>query len=129
MTRSCRRLPLIGLGAIVSFIGCTTVEVRPLRDPVIPRVEDWKTVAIYDDCAEISEPFEEVAVLEVSSAPTKEEMLRDCQRRAAAMGANGILVEKIAKHRESDWCEVGGVPVMIAHDAWHGRVLAILETP
>jgi hypothetical protein len=39
-----------------------------------------------------------------------------------------MLIEVVAKHRESVWCEMANTPVMIPCDAWHGRVLAILLT-
>ena len=120
---------LLALLAVLFLIGCTTMSVTPLAERPLPQVEDWETVAIYDDSTEITEPYQEVAVLAVSSAPTKEKMINDCQRRAAAIGANGILIERAAKHGQSAWCRTGSVPVMVPHPAWHGRVLAILVTP
>ena len=129
MTRFSLPFLLAGVATLVFSSGCTTMSVTPLRQQPLPQVKAWETVVVYADSGEIDGPYEEVAVLNVPSAPTKEKLLHDCQCRAAALGADGILIEEIAKHKGSAWGEIGGVPVMLAHDAWHGRVLAVLVTP
>ena len=120
---------IVVLLVVLFLFGCTTMNVAPLQTSNRPAVEDWEKVAIYDERSEIGESFEEIAVLEVESAPTREEMIRSCQRKAASMGANGILVEEAARHGQAAWCRRGEVPVDVPHPTWHGRVVAVLVAP
>ena len=107
------------------LIGCTRMKIITLSEPVVPELLDWKQVQVYDDIEQVTGSFQEMAVIEVKSAPTWRKMIRDSRRKAAAMGANGIVVQRTGKHDETLPVFVAGVIIMTDSEYWDGRVLAI----
>ena len=108
------------------LLGCTRMNVISLSDQSLPQLQHWSQVAVYENIAEVSESYQEVAVLEITTAATKKKMIRDSQRRAADMGANGIVLEHLGKHTDFNLIFNGLVFVPVSDDRWDGRILVIL---
>jgi hypothetical protein len=120
---------LARLGALIlvaSFAwGCTSMNVTQRNDQAWPALPEWRDVEVYDDASEVGGAYEEVAVIEVTSAATRGRMLRDCQRRAAELGANAIVIERAGTHGQMQPIVAGSVTTFMWSDRWDGRIVAI----
>ena len=107
------------------LLGCTSMKVISLSDQPLQQLRHWTEVSVYEDIREVPEPYREIAVLEISSAVTKERMVLDCQRQAAELGGSGIVLEHLGKHTESNLLFFGDGFILVADERWDGRVLVI----
>jgi hypothetical protein len=101
------------------------MEVIKLSGQPLEQLRDWTEVDVYEDIEEIPKPYAEIALLEISSAVTKERMLLDSQHRAAELGGTGIVLEHAGTHTEMNMIFVGDVFIPVADERWNGRVLVI----
>ena len=106
-------------------LGCTSMRVISLSDQRLPQLRHWTQVDVYEHIGEVPESYREIAVLEISSAVTKEKMLRDSQRRAAELGRSGIVLERVGKHEEMSLIFYGDGFIPVCDERWDGRVLVI----
>lgn len=105
--------------------GCTLMKVTSLGDQPPPREQHWTEVGVYQDIGDVPGTYQEIAVLEIRSALTKKKMLYDCQRRAARLGANGIVLQQVGRHDELVPIFTGSVYIPVVSEQWDGRILAI----
>jgi len=106
-------------------LGCTSMNVISLSDQSLQQLRHWTEVDVYEDIGAIAEPYEEIAVLEISSAVTEKRMVLDCQRRAAELGGSGIVLEHVGRHTEMNLLFIGDAFIQVADERWDGRVLVI----
>lgn len=122
-TRILRICSVLLLPALL--LGCTRMKVVELCDQPRPPLPHGTRVQVYQDVGEVPGAFEEIAVLEITSAVTRKRMLSDIQRRAAGLGADGIVLEQAGKHEEPARVFTGDLFIPIAAEYWDGRALAI----
>ncbi len=107
------------------LLGCTSMKVVRLSDQSLPQLRHWTEVDVYQDIGKVPSSYQEIAVLEISSAVTKEKMLRDSQRRAAELGGSGIVLERVGKHEEMTLIFYGDGFIPVCDERWDARVLVI----
>ncbi len=116
-------LPVLLLPAMMA--GCTLMKVTSLGEQPPPHEQHWTEVDVYQDIGDVPEAYQEIAVLEIRSALTKKKMLYDCRRRAARLGANGIVLQQVGRHDELVPIFTGSVYIPVVSEQWDGRILAI----
>lgn len=101
------------------------MTVISLNNQSFEQQRHWTQVDVYEDIQEVPKPYTEIAVLEISSAVTKERMVVDSQQRAAELGGSGILLEHAGTHTEMNMIFFGNGFVPVVDERWEGRVLVI----
>ena len=125
MSTAKRRCSLSILLLIALITGCTQMNQINLTDDQMPSIGHWSLVNVYENFEDVSDNYREIAILEIKTAVSKKKLLRDCQRRAADLGANGIVLEQLGKHSDFTMIVAGSVIFPLVDERWDGRVIVI----
>src|SRR4051812_34607457 len=82
---------------VVVLIACASTQVTPLGPGKQRPAISPDQVSIYRTISQVTGKFEEVALIETTQPTGYSDatMLEDMRRRAAAIGANGLVIEDI----------------------------------
>lgn len=93
-----KRAHLVTLALVLPICACvTTTATRLGLSPVRPPVPE-AAVAIYRTASQVPGRYEEVAILTATgdyAATDEEKMFRSIRRKAALVGANGVILESV----------------------------------